>query len=295
LKFRWALTIAAFPLLCGAIVFAAGALAVESALRPPRLTVAQICPCVEHVRCRDAEVAAPDGTRLRGWYFESDAPNGGSVILLHGVGDTREGVVALGTVFLRAGYSVLTPDLRGHGQSGGILTYGAREGQDVHAWADWMPRQTHVARIYGFGASLGASELLAALDREPRFRAVIAESAYSSFPGIAYERMHRLIPNGLKWVTMPFVDSGMLWVRIHYGVDLRDASATEAVRRTRVPVLLIHGLADGRTSPDNSRALAAANPRVTQLWMIPAAGHANGWGSAGKEFELRVLRWFDSR
>src|SRR6266700_3924500 len=141
------------------ILFAAGGLAAEGALHPPRRAVAQICPCAAHVRCRDAEVAPPDGTRLRAWYFETDTPNGGSVIVLHGVGDTREGVVGLGSVFLRAGYSVLTPDLRGHGESGGIATYGVQEEQDVHAWADWMLRQPHVARTYGFGASLGASEL----------------------------------------------------------------------------------------------------------------------------------------
>jgi len=183
LKPRWIIgTALGIVLLGGSILFLAGALAAESALRPPRHTVASVCPCIAHVTCRDAQVNAPDGTRLSGWYFEPDAPIGGALLLMHGVGDTREGVVSLGSVFLRRGYAVLTPDLRGHGESGGLTTYGVREGQDVHAWADWMLQQPHIARIYGFGASLGGSELLEALDREPRFRAVIAESAYSSFP-----------------------------------------------------------------------------------------------------------------
>ena len=293
MKPRWIIgTALGIVLLGGSILFLAGALAAESALRPPRHTVASVCPCIAHVTCRDAQVNAPDGTRLSGWYFEPDAPIGGALLLMHGVGDTREGVVSLGSVFLRRGYAVLTPDLRGHGESGGLTTYGVREGQDVHAWADWMLQQPHIARIYGFGASLGGSELLEALDREPRFRAVIAESAYSSFPSIAYERMGRTIPGGWKWLTVPFVDSGMLWARLRYGIDLRQASPVDAVRRTQVPVLLIHGLKDERTAPINSRVLAAANPPATQLWLIPAAGHANAWTTARGEFESRVLAWF---
>jgi hypothetical protein len=295
LKPRWIIgTALAILLLCGLILFLAGALAAEAALHPPRHTAASVCPCIAHVSCRDAQVNAPDGMRLRGWYFEPDAENGGVVLLLHGVGDTRESMVSLGSLFLRQGYSVLAPDLRGHGESGGLITYGAREAQDVHAWADWMLRQPHIARIYGFGASLGGAELLEAVDAEPRFRAVIAESAYSSFPAIAYERMRRQIPDGLKWLTRPFVDSGILWARLRYGIDLRHASPVDAVRRTHVPVLLIHGLKDDRTAPDNSRILAAANPQSTRLWLVPEAGHANAWATDRVEFESRVLEWFDT-
>lgn len=293
MKPRWIIgTALGIVLLCGSILFLAGALAAEAALRPPRHNVASVCPCIAHVTCRNAQVNAPDGTHLRAWYFEPDASNGGAVLLLHGVGDTREGVVSLGSVFLRRGYAVLTPDLRGHGESGGFTTYGIAEAQDVHAWADWMLRQPHIVRIYGFGASLGGAELLGSLDAEPRFRAVIAESAYSSFPAIAYERMHRAIPDRWKWLTGPFVDSGILWARLRYGIDLRRGSPEDAVRHTHVPILLIHGLKDDRTAPDNSRMLAGANPQATQLWLIPAAGHANAWATTRGEFEARVLAWF---
>ena len=281
--------IAAAVLLSGALILcAAGALAGEGAVHPVRLPVARVCPCYTHARCRGARIGDQ-----RAWYFEPDAPHGGAVILLHGVGDNRQSMLSLGNVFLRAGYAVLAPDLRGHGESGGIATYGVLERDDVHAWVSWMLGQPRVTRVYGFGASLGASVLLESLDRESRFRAVVAESAYSDFPAIADERMRREFPGGLKWMAGPFVDSGLLWIRLRYSVDLKQASALDALRHTQVPVLLIHGLADGRTSPDNSRRLAAANPAATQLWLVANSGHANAWATAGKEFEIRVLGWFD--
>ncbi len=287
------LRIAALLLLVGALViFAAGAIAAEGALHPARRHVASLCPCIAHTSCRDATVHAPDGATLRAWYYEPDRPNGGAVLSLHGVGASREDMVAVGAVFLRAGYAVLEPDLRGHGESGGITTYGIAEEQDVHAWAEWMLRQPAIHRLYGFGVSLGGSVLLEGLNSEPRFRAVIAESAYSDFTAIANERMRRLMPNGFKWVTAPFVESGILWTRLRYGISLDRSSALNAVQRTHVPILLIHGLADANTVPENSRILAAANPAETRLWLIPNDGHAAAWRTARKEFESRVIQWF---
>ena len=46
-------------------------------------------------------------------------PNGAAAIVLHGVGDTRLGVLGQARFLLDAGYTVLTPDSRGHGASGG--------------------------------------------------------------------------------------------------------------------------------------------------------------------------------
>ena len=270
-------------------------MAAEGALHPPRRHVAEVCPCVAHVTCGNAQVTASDSVTLRGWVYVPDSRNGAAIILLHGIGASREDMVSLGTVFLKAGYEVLEPDLRGHGESGGFTTYGIGEERDVHAWAGWMLAQPGVSRIYGFGASLGGSVLLEGLNVENRFRGVIAESAYADFPGIANERIRRAAPDGFKWLSGPFVEAGLSWARARYSADLQKSSPIDAVRRTRVPVFLIHGLDDGLTSPENSRRMAAANSAVTTLWMVPKAGHANAWSTTGREFENRVLSWLSER
>ena len=244
-------------------------------------------------RCGPVAVAAADGVSLRGWYYTPENPNGAAIILLHGVGSNRQDMVALGYVFLKQGYAVLEPDLRGHGESGGLATYGVLEEGDVHSWLDWLQQNQNPQRIYGFGASLGAAVLLDSLRHESRFRAVVAESAYSDFTSIAKERIGRMLPSGLRWVAVPFVESGIVWARWHDGVDLRQASPADGLRATQVPVLLIHGLEDNRTSPDNSRRLAAINP-ANPLWLVPGSGHADAWTTAPAEFESRVSGWFST-
>ncbi len=246
------------------------------------------------MHCGSVAIRARDGVSLRGWYYTPDQPNTKAIILFHGVGSNREDMVALGNLFLKQGYSVLEPDLRGHGESGGMVTYGVLEAGDTSAWVDWLEKTGQWSGVYGFGASLGASILLKSLEHETRFRAVVAESPYFDFRSVADERIARMLPTGTKWVAKPFVESGFLWAQWHDGVDLRNASAANGLRVTATPVLLIHGLLDDRTSPDNSRRLEAIHP-AAQLWLITGGHHADAWATAKTAFESRVLAWFRER
>ena len=117
-----------------------------------------------------ARVNAADGIVLDGWLFTPRAPNGSEVILLHGVGDTRIGMAMHARYLLRSGFTVLMPDLRGHGSSGGsVIGYGIREAADVHAWADWFLRTRPIEHLYGLGQSMGAAVLLESLPRNRGF------------------------------------------------------------------------------------------------------------------------------
>lgn len=279
-----------------AIVFAAGAYAAEGALRPARLPVALVCPCLAHERCESAAVKATDGIVLKAWYYQPEKPVGKAVILLHGVGSNRQDMVSLGSFFVKRGYTALEPDLRGHGESGGIATYGIREGSDISVWLDWLQKRGNSREIYGFGASLGGAVLIQSLEHEKRFRAVVAESPYYDFPSIADERIARMLPDGAKWIAPPLVSSGLFWARWKNGVDLRQASPADGLKSTMVPVLLIHGMADDKTSPDNSERLAALHPENPdlQLWLVPNSHHADAWKTEKAEFESRVTGWFDT-
>jgi alpha-beta hydrolase superfamily lysophospholipase len=209
--------------------------------------------------------------------MEPKASNGGAVILLHGIGDTRSGSTSHAEYLLQSGYTVLLPDSRDHGVSGGgLVTYGVQERDDVHRWADWLFRTEHPRRLYGLGESLGGSILLQALTVEPRFLAVIAECPYSTFRKIAYERVGRsfgMSAGVAPWLLWPVVEPAFLYARLRYGVNLNDASPEKAMGHTKVPILLVHGSADNATDPENSRCLRALNPDHVSLWEVPGAGH----------------------
>src|SRR5258705_4872534 len=117
-----------------------------------------------------ARITAADGIPLEGWLFRPADGGGSAVMLLHGVGDSRLGMMEHAHYLLDAGFIVLVPDFRGHGSSGGdITTYGIREAGDVHAWAEWLFRERGIHRLYGMGESLGAAIRLQPLPPDPRF------------------------------------------------------------------------------------------------------------------------------
>lgn len=133
-----------------------------------------------------ARIMTADGVSLRGWLFTPRASNGSAAIVLHGVGDTRMGMLGTAQLLLGAGYTVLAPDSRGHGTSGGdIITYGVKEAGDVHQWCNWLLQKRPGQKLYGFGRSMGAGILLQSLRVEPRFRAVVAECPFYTFEEIA--------------------------------------------------------------------------------------------------------------
>ena len=195
---------------------------------------------------------------------------------------------------LRSGFTVLVPDVRGHGKSGGaITTYGVREAGDVRCWTDRLLQNPARHRICGIGQSMGASILIESLKVEPRFRAIVADCPFATFEEIAYERLHQVsgIPQPFFW---PVVHLGFLYADLSYGVDLRQASPLGAIRLTRVPVLLIHGTADRNIPPHHSLELHAANPAATRLWLVPGAGHVASLSTDPQNYARKVVSWFQS-
>jgi uncharacterized protein len=241
-----------------------------------------------------AQVTAADGAVLKAWLFTPLKPNGSAVTLLHGVGDTRIGMLSHATFLLRNGFTVLVPDIRGHGESGGqIVTYGVKEAEDLRAWLDWLLRGHGIERLYGLGQSMGAAILLESLRTEHRFRAVVADSPFATFEEISYDRLGQVsgMPEQLFW---PMVHAGFVYARVRFGVDLRNASPEEAIRHTSTPVLLIHGAQDTSIPPRHSEELHAANPAMAQLWLVPGAEHVASLSVEHDLYVRKVINWFNA-
>jgi hypothetical protein len=276
-----------------------GALATENALHVRERPVARAAAASEVGResgsTWDAvQVTAADGVLLRAWLFSPPGQDGSAVLLLHGVGDTRIGMLNHARYLLRSGFCVLVPDSRGHGESGGaITTYGIEEAGDVGRWSDWLFQTRHVERLYGLGESLGAAILLQSLAHESRFRAVVAESPFASFQEIAYDRLAQA--SGVeRHAFWPLIQSGFFYARLRYGLDLRRASPAAAVRVGHTPILLIHGADDINIPLRHSRELHRINPVTTRLWEVAGAKHTQCISAQPEAYVRIVVDWFRS-
>jgi fermentation-respiration switch protein FrsA (DUF1100 family) len=299
-----AVLVAVWFVVCAAI----GIFAAELALHLGRRTLgptaeagAQAVAARNHAELKEVSVTADDSATLRAWSIRPLHGNGDAVILLHGHTDNRIGMLGNADLLLHHGYSVLVPDARAHGVSGGDLaTYGVKEAGDVRLWYDWIERSESPRCIEGLGESMGAGQLLQSLRTTPGFCAVVAESTFASFREASYDRLGEKLNAGAwtgRTLLRPAVEAGILYARWKYGVDLEQASPQNAVAASRIPVLLIHGLKDTNLPPRHSEMIVARsssrNLKVV-LWEPVNAGHCGAAGAEPGEFERRVVGWFES-
>jgi len=59
------------------------------------------------------------------------------------------------------------------------------------------------------------------------------------------------------------------------------------------PVLLIHGREDSHIRVRRSERIAARNPKIV-LWEVPKADHCDAFSVSPKEFETKLIAWFQS-
>lgn len=103
-------------------------------------------------------IEATDGKRLVADFYPAPADNAPSIVLLHQLYTTRASWHDVIPYLHDAGYAVLTPDLRGYGQTGGAIDW--RKAQtDTTLWIDWLRAhpQTNDNQLSLIGSSMGAN------------------------------------------------------------------------------------------------------------------------------------------
>ena len=197
----------------------------------------------------------------------------GTVLLLHGLLDSKATYLALGERLARMGYDVVLPDLRAHGRSGGsYVTYGALEKRDARAVMDSLLAAGEIHEpFYAFGVSLGAATAIQYAAGDPRCHGVMAMAPFKDARSITHRAMTFYAP------MMSNADFEKTLARAGKiaGFDPNDASALEAAGKLRCPILLVHGLLDAIVPLDHSEAIYAAAPQPKQLVVVPWAGHAS--------------------
>jgi len=251
---------------------------------PPRAPLCCTTPADLGLEYEQVSFVTSDGLTLRGWYIPSH--NGANVIISHGVAGNRVPHVEQAAALARHGYGVLLMDLRAHGESDGdTVSFG---GEDVLGAVAYLQDRKDVdpERIGALGASLGATVAVQAAANTEDIKAVVADGLG---PG-QFQDMPR--PERLEdWLWVPF---DRVWFRVLAGegttapVPVVDALPRIAPR----PILLISGA--GSEYERRSQQMyyaAAAEPKT--LWEVPEAHHLGAWHLHPKEYEERVVAFFN--
>ena len=200
------------------------------------------------------EIRSFDGLRLRAVFVPNPEAKG-TLLLFHGWRSSwkTDFTVAL-PFYYSLGLNLLLADQRSQNSSEGrYMTYGIREQKDVVSWADHMAEKLGKDHsLFLGGLSMGAATVLMASDLEyaGNVRGVLADCGFTS-----------------PWAIIRKVAGRFA------GFDMKEKSAAEALSRTKLPVLLIHGLADDFVPSDMSRENYAACRSEKELVLVEGAGH----------------------
>lgn len=256
----------------------------------------------EHMRrCIDRLNAVPyeavtirafDGKQLFGRYYH--VREGAPVQLqFHGYRGGALRDLCGGTPFaIRLGHNVLLVDQRAHGSSEGrTITFGARERRDCQSWCRYAyERFGKSTPLILSGVSMGAATVLMASDMElpETVKAVVADCPYTSAGEIIGQVAGTLGLPGKP--SAVFCSIGAL---VYGRFRLGSASALESVKRTKLPVLLIHGEDDRFVPCDMSRRLYAACGSEVRLETFPKAAHGMSYMQDPKRYEEVVQSFLE--
>ena len=240
-----------------------------------------------------AELGAPhenvafetsDGLRLEGWFVPSR--NGATVIVVPG----RSGPQKQTRMLVRHGYGVLLFDRRGEGASeGDPNAFGWVGDRDLHAAAAFLQRRSDVdpERIGAIGLSVGGEMLIHAAAHSDAFKAILSEggSGQSFRDGRAN--------HGLRAAILG--DAAVTLATAIFTSTLPPPSLkSEVARIAPTAVFFVYGEKGqngSETKPNKGFYAAAGEPK--QIWEVPNGQHIAGITTQPKEYERRVIAFFD--
>lgn len=229
----------------------------------------QESPAVKLFRHYDVVFVSSDGVPIHGWYFPVENARG-SILVLHGNAQNLSTHVNSVLWLVKEGFNIFIIDYRGYGWSGGEpdLAGAHRDAAAALEKLFSMP-ETDPDRVVVLGQSLGGSIATYTVVHSPHkdsIRALVIDSAFSSYRGIAREKLDSF------WLTWPFQYPLSWTVNDDYSADRWIGQVSP------IPVLILHGLDDAVVPTHHGRLLNDAAREPKQFWLTARPGHIQSFG-----------------
>lgn len=223
---------------------------------------------------REVQRESVDGYELTAGVFQPKKDTHRWALLLHGYTGWKEEMYPYARKYWEEGYAVVVPDMRCQGESqGDFIGMGYTDSRDNLIWINYILEQDPQAEIVIHGQSMGAAcgLIMAGSGLLPdHVKAVVSDCAYTD----AYTMFRRQLKSWFHLPSFPLLNAANLMLQLRGGYDLKDASALEGVKNSRIPILLIHGDRDEMIPVDMAYELYEAANCRKELLIVEGAGHA---------------------
>jgi fermentation-respiration switch protein FrsA (DUF1100 family) len=239
-------------------------------------------PTALGLQYEEVHFPSSDGVQLHGWFLPASGEAHGTLVFLHGNAENISSHVGAVYWLPARGFNVFTFDYRGFGHSQGKPDVKGAH-LDAAAALHYVAARKDVDhhRVIVFGQSIGgAIALYTAATTGLPLRAVVAESTFTSYPGI----MQKKLSEG--WLTWPFQ-----WIAVGMTGDYDPIAVLDKI--PPAAILLIHGDRDRIIPVGESYQLFAAARGAKELWIVAGAGHIGAFAPGRSDYRDRFTRYLD--
>lgn len=234
-------------------------------------------------------IKAEDNVELCGDIYLNEKKKKKTVaIIIHGYGCSRKSVIGIASAYYNDfGYSVLLPDLRAHGDSGGkYIGFGWCDSDDILCWIQYLEQMLgDNIKVILHGVSMGgATALLTAAKKAKNINAIVSDCSFSSIKDIITLRLKE----DFNLPKFPFIYLIDLMVKHRCNYSIRDGNVKEEVKKIKCPVLYIHGQNDDFIPVENVYALYENTNSLKKIYICPNAGHAESALINPSEYKNRI-------
>lgn len=208
--------------------------------------------------------------KLECWWLPT-ANAKGTVIVFHGYGSSKAGMLDKAYLFQQMGYNVLLPDFMGSGGSeGNQTTIGYKEAENVKTCYDHI-QQKGEKNIVLFGTSMGAASILKSFHDYPLSpKSIIIECPFGS--------TYKTVQARFKMLHVPAFPMAALltfWGGAENGFNAFGHNPTNYAKSVHCPTLLLYGEKDEKVSRAEIDEIYQNLQGPKQLQTLPEAGHDN--------------------
>jgi hypothetical protein len=233
----------------------------------------------------DVSFTTDDGLELQGWYVPSR--NRAAVIAFPG----RKGPQRPARMLNRHGYGVLLFDRRGEGESeGDPNAVGWNGDRDIKAAIAFLRQRPDVdpERIGGMGLSVGGELMLETAAETNGLKAVMSDGA-----GIRSVREASVASWSDKVLAVP-VWGGITVATAVFSDDSPPPNLNDLVGDISPrPVFFVYA-ERGQGGEDLSQDFYESAKQPKSVWVVPGATHTGGIETRPREYERRMIAFFDS-
>lgn len=260
-------------------------------------TISEISAWWSGIPRGEAYITSFDGLRLRAHTIEQKTEKNSWVIAVHGYSSNADTMAGPAKAFYEMGFNVLLPDCRGHGGSeGSYIGMGCHDRFDVIGWVNHLiDSRGEQIDIILYGVSMGGA-IVMSVSGEPlpaNVRAIVEDCGYSSTQSEFKYQLKALF--GLP--PFPVLNYADLITKSRAGWRFGEAAAIDQVKKSKTPILFIHGTGDTFVPCNMAGEVYDAAGCEKQLLLVKDAAHALSsladpetyWSTVG-DFVSRRLR-----